>query len=155
MKRLFSGLLVATALAGIAADALARGHGGGFRGGHGGGHGGGYRGGYGVRYGGYIAAPLIVGVGAAAYYGNAYGYGYGVPYYYGNYPYGYGYPPGVVTAPTPPAYFEQAPSVVAPPPAQSVAPTAYWFYCAQSQGYYPYVRECPGGWQPVTPQPRR
>ena len=33
-------------------------------------------------------------------------------------------------------------------PAQS----AYWYYCADAKGYYPYVKECPGGWQRVAPQ---
>jgi len=35
-------------------------------------------------------------------------------------------------------------------PAQS----SYWYYCAESKTYYPYVKECPGGWQRVTPQQR-
>ncbi|MGH8307201.1 MAG: hypothetical protein ACRER0_02930 [Gammaproteobacteria bacterium] len=33
------------------------------------------------------------------------------------------------------------------------APEQYWYYCAPAKKYYPYVSECPGGWQkvPVTP----
>ena len=31
--------------------------------------------------------------------------------------------------------------------------TNYWYYCKKSRTYYPYVKECPGGWQRVTPQP--
>lgn len=150
MKRVIGGLLVAVSLAGIATDALARGHGG-FRGG--------FRG-PGVRFGAFIAAPLVVGVGAASYYG----YAYGSPYYYGGYPYygygGYGYgnvyPPVTVTGPaSAPTYVEQAPAASAPAQAAASSANAYWYYCAQSQGYYPYVRECPGGWQPVAPQPSR
>ena len=29
-----------------------------------------------------------------------------------------------------------------------------WYYCAESQAYYPYVKQCAAGWQQVTPQPR-
>lgn len=29
----------------------------------------------------------------------------------------------------------------------------YWYYCDDPQGYYPYVGDCPNGWQQVTPQP--
>ncbi len=32
-------------------------------------------------------------------------------------------------------------------------PQGTWYYCAESKTYYPYVKECPGGWQRVTPQP--
>jgi hypothetical protein len=46
------------------------------------------------------------------------------------------------------------PSIVAPPPRVYVEPTPYtWYYCANPQGYYPYVQQCPGGWQPVAPAP--
>ena len=50
-------------------------------------------------------------------------------------------------------------SVVQQPPVyterQEVAPEAqgYWYYCAATRGYYPYVKECPGGWQKVPPAP--
>jgi len=35
---------------------------------------------------------------------------------------------------------------------QDQAPPA-WYYCPESKAYYPYVKECPGGWQQVAPQP--
>ena len=54
--------------------------------------------------------------------------------------------PVVVTRPA--ATSQPAPPV-APPPAQ----TSYWYYCAASRAYYPYVNECPGGWMKVLPQP--
>ena len=42
---------------------------------------------------------------------------------------------------------------VEPPPVYvpNVAPSAvpYWYYCADSNAYYPYVSSCPGGWQAV------
>ena len=61
----------------------------------------------------------------------------------------YYYPPPVVYAPSPPAYVEQAPAVPAPPQAGQ-----FYYYCRDSQGYYPYVRECPAGWERVPVQPR-
>jgi hypothetical protein len=65
------------------------------------------------------------------------------PYGYYPYPYDYAYPiysPPVVQESSPPVYVEPAPQ-------------QYWYYCQSLQGYYPYVRECPGGWQQVLPQP--
>lgn len=66
------------------------------------------------------------------------------PWYYPPY---YDYPPRVVVvpAPQPPVYVEQNPA----PAAQA---NNYWYYCTGSQAYYPYVKECPGGWQQVVPQ---
>jgi len=122
------------------------GHGGGYGGGHGGGHGGGWghHGGYGHGYGhGY------------GYYGG-YGYGWwGYPYwwdypYYPYYPYyypyydpyyyeGYGRPPVLPEGVTPPAESgQQQPS--------------YWYFCRDPEGYYPYVKDCPGGWLTVVPR---
>ncbi len=49
----------------------------------------------------------------------------------------------------PPVITQQTPVYVEPtPPAQQ-----YWYYCENSQAYYPYVQECPGGWIQVIPQP--
>lgn len=70
---------------------------------------------------------------------------YPAPYYYPP----YYYPPSVVTVPgSPPVYIEREESSQ-PVPKES----AYWYYCANPQGYYPYVKECPGGWQAVAPLP--
>ena len=56
----------------------------------------------------------------------------------------YYYPPSVVYS-SPPVYVEQG---------QSPAPSVnYWYYCAESGRYYPYITECPGGWQQVVPTP--
>lgn len=58
------------------------------------------------------------------------------------------YPPTVVVtpAPTPPVYVEQA---------DTAADTSdYWYYCVSSKTYYPYVKECPEGWQRVSPRPK-
>ena len=66
----------------------------------------------------------------------------------------------------PPVYYPAAPVVVqsAPPvyverndmPPQAAAPQAqnYWYFCASSKSYYPYVKDCPGGWQRVSPTPQ-
>jgi hypothetical protein len=68
-------------------------------------------------------------------------------YYPPYYPY-YPYAP-VVTVPAAPAtYIERG---EAQAPAQQ--PQGFWYYCAASKTYYPYVKECPAGWQRVTPQP--
>jgi len=133
------------------------GHGGGGYGG-GGGHygggvhygGGGYYGGghYGGHYGGW-------GYGSGAYYGGiglGLGLGYGLGYY-GGYPYYNGYPyysyPPVVTVPVaPPVYIQQS----APAAAQQY-PAGYWYHCSNPEGYYPYVKTCPNGWQQVEPKP--
>ncbi len=66
------------------------------------------------------------------------------PYYYPPYAY---YPPVVAAAPVPQQYIEQ------PPQAEPSPPQSSWYYCAESKGYYPYVKECPGGWQRVSPVP--
>jgi hypothetical protein len=46
-------------------------------------------------------------------------------------------------------------SVVAPVVVYAVPPPppSYWYYCASAAAYYPYVQQCPEGWQPVVPQP--
>ncbi len=63
----------------------------------------------------------------------------------------------------PPAYYYPAPIVVREPvtyieqgaPASSApaADAGWWYYCDASKGYYPYVKECPSGWQRVPPAP--
>ena len=73
------------------------------------------------------------------------GFYFGPPYFYPP-PYYYPYPP-VVVAPAPaapPVYIEQAPST---------AQNDYWYYCYRPEGYYPYVKDCPGGWHRVEPEP--
>lgn len=74
------------------------------------------------------------------------GWGYYTPppYYY--YP-PYYYPQTVVVPSQPQVYVEQGAQPAAP--AQS-----YWYYCADSRAYYPYVKDCPSGWQRVAPQPQ-
>lgn len=38
---------------------------------------------------------------------------------------------------------------------QARAPTYWWYWCAEARKYYPYVKDCPGGWRRVPPQPSR
>jgi hypothetical protein len=66
------------------------------------------------------------------------------PYYYP--PPVYYYPtPAVVAAPPPPVYVERSDVVPEGP--------GTWHFCPESKGYYPYVKQCPGGWQRVPAQP--
>jgi hypothetical protein len=116
----------------------------------GGGHGGGgHHGGGSHHHGG---TRWVVGVNV--------GYpGWGWPYYsyspwaYPYYPYPYYpaysyYPAPVMQQQQPTTYVEQP-----APQAQQQAPTGYWYYCADPGAYYPYIKECPAGWQRVAPQP--
>jgi hypothetical protein len=86
------------------------------------------------------------------------GWGWGWPYYgysawgYPYYPYPYYpayYPAPVVVQQQPTTYIEQP----APQAQQQESPTGYWYYCADPGAYYPYIKECPAGWQRVAPQP--
>jgi hypothetical protein len=62
-------------------------------------------------------------------------YPYRYPYYYPNYPY----------YPEPPVVIQQQPPVYVQPEEQ------YWYYCQNPEGYYPYIKKCPGGWLKVVP----
>src|SRR5205823_3043111 len=76
------------------------------------------------------------------------------PYAYPGYaysPYYYPYSPPVVAAPSgPTTYIERS------EPQEQAAPMTGqndWYYCRKPEGYYPYVRQCPGGWQRVPSKP--
>jgi hypothetical protein len=92
---------------------------------------------HGSRVGVFIGAPLF------PYYYS--------PYYYSPYSYPGYYPPAVVAA-QPPVYIEQggAPATAAPSPAQGRS--GRWYFCQDSQTYYPYVQQCASPWQEVMPQ---
>jgi len=55
----------------------------------------------------------------------------------------------VVVPMAPPVYIERG--SVQPETAQSAGD--WWYYCEQTKGYYPYVKECAQGWQRVAPEP--
>lgn len=80
---------------------------------------------------------VVVGIGAPMYWDPFWG-----PWWYR--PPAVYVPPPVVVQPPPPVYVEQA-----------EAPQNYWYYCRSGKGYYPYVKECPDGWQKVLPQPEK
>jgi len=102
-----------------------------FRGG--GGHGGGH--GWGPGWGPVIGLGLGLGLLGLSY-----------PYY------GYPYYPGYSPAPV----IEQPPAEMYMQPAPEEAEQqSYWYYCQDSEGYYPYVKRCPGGWIKVVPPPPR
>lgn len=109
----------------------------------------GFRGGFGRPFRG---GGFALGYGSGFGYGPFGGYGYG-PYGGGFGPYGfnrfgYMYSPPIVTIPAaPPVYIERAQQ-------QPLEPN-YWYYCRNPAGYYPYVRECPAGWEKVPPTPPR
>lgn len=136
MKHSTTTLALAAVLLAITAGAPALAHGGGH---HGGGHhgwhhhGGWHHGGSRVHFGLFVGPP-------------AFGYDpwWGAPYPY--YPYSYYYPPVVVQS-SPPVYIERNGNNAAP------GSSDYWYYCADAKRYYPYVKQCPGGWQRITPHP--
>jgi hypothetical protein len=104
--------------------------------------GGGYHGGHFHGPWGFYGRPAV---------GYYFGPGFGWPYYpyYPYYPPYYAYPPTVVTVPSsPPAYIQRNHGQSVPQPQ-----TNYWYYCRDTDGYYPYVKQCPDGWQQVPPQP--
>jgi hypothetical protein len=115
-----------------------------------------------ARVGVYIGAPLVFGswwVGSRPYYPYAY-----YPSYY------YSPPPVVVrervVVREPLEYYDEqgnpvsAHPQVAQAPAQHQpsaqpqpgAPAPTWYFCADSQKYYPYVQTCASPWQRVVPQ---
>jgi len=91
----------------------------------------GHRGGPRVSFGVHFGVPL-------GYYSPWY------PAYY--YPGPYYYPaPMVVQPPAPPTYVERSDTI--PEGAGT------WYFCRESNTYYPYVKQCPGGWTRVPAQP--
>jgi len=71
-------------------------------------------------------------------------------FWYRRYPGFYYYPPvyysPVVALPVPPAFYERGDARAAPEIEN------YWYYCPDAKAYYPYVKECPGGWLRVVPE---
>ena len=101
----------------------------------------------GVRLGVHIGVPLAVGA-AAFHYGHR--HHFGLSYYAPAPVYYYPPPAPIIVNPAPVTYIER--------PAQTAAntnPSGYWYYCEGAKSYYPYVKECPAGWQLVPPTPER
>ena len=74
--------------------------------------------------------------------------GWGYPGYYYPSPYYY-YPQAVGVPAEATAYIERS-DASSPPVQQS---QGYWYYCPEAKAYYPYLKECAGGWQRVSPTP--
>ncbi len=95
-----------------------------------------------------------VGVHVGGYYGPHYGYGlrygyYGPRWYGGFYAPYYWYGPGYGYYYYPP----QAEVYAAPEETVVEQPApAYWYYCNSAKSYFPYVHDCPEGWQAVPAQ---
>jgi hypothetical protein len=116
---------------------------------------------------GLALAALLIGASvsesAFAQHGHGHGHGrlglslgfhFGGPGYWGPWPY-YGYPayypyyPAPVVVQSPPQIYVERNE-----PATAAPEAGYWYYCAATRGYYPYVKECPAGWQKVAPTPQ-
>jgi hypothetical protein len=135
---------------------------------------------HGVRAGGWYGGPRVgisIGVPLFSPYYYPAPYYYPRPYYYYPPPYYYGYP--VQVPPAPPVVYIERSEVEGPPPqwippanqlppdsipeqaaepsppqaAPVPQPVPDWFFCRDSNAYYPYVRECASPWQRVPSQP--
>ncbi len=129
MKRLTGGLIVVIlGFAFLISPPISVAHGG-----HGGG--GGHHGGFHGGHSGFHSSFFF-------------GFGPGIwpGYYAGYYPYYWGAP--VVGWPYDPPVVNEGPPAYGEPEQQQ---PYYWYYCQDPQGYYPYVKGCPGGWMTVIP----
>lgn len=61
--------------------------------------------------------------------------------------------PIVIEQAAPQVYVEQPQMYSQAAPMAQAVPNNYWYFCEAAQAYWPYVKECPGGWQRVVPQP--
>ena len=87
---------------------------------------------------GHVHGSIWIGpVWGPGWWGPAYPYPYPYPYYAG--------PPVVIQQ-------QQQPPTEYIAPEQPEAPS-YWYFCQNPKGYYPYVKQCPGGWMKVVPSP--
>ena len=103
-----------------------------------------------------VAVAVVLVAGVLPVYANGHGHGggfrgsiwigpwWGGPYY--NPYYYYAQPPVVIERqPSVYEYEQQAPQTQEQP--------YYWYFCADSKAYYPYVKQRPGGWMKVIPAP--
>jgi hypothetical protein len=104
-----------------------------------------------ARVGIYFGAPIAIGGwwGPRPY-----------PSFYAPYPYYYAPAPVVVreVVREPLVFYDERGNPVPPAQPQARAPSPpaaapTWFYCADSQSYYPYVETCASPWQRVVPHP--
>ena len=102
-----------------------------------------------VTMGVLLAIPMSGLAGSSTHY--SFGFNVGIPLYG---PPAYG--PNPYWGP-PPYYYPPPPVVVVPQQPQTyvqrnqLQESDYWYYCQNPQGYYPYIKSCPGGWMKVVP----
>ena len=65
----------------------------------------------------------------------------------------FGYPPAAGRFVPPAVYIERKETAQPAQPA-TASQANYWHYCRSAEGYYPYVKECPDGWEQVAPTPQ-
>jgi hypothetical protein len=88
----------------------------------------------------------------------SFGFNFGAPFY-GPYYSPYYYYPAPVYYPTAPVYYPAAPVVQQAAPVYvergDVVPegAGSWYFCRESNAYYPYVKQCAGGWTRVPARP--
>ncbi len=95
---------------------------------------------HGARVGVYIGAPLLLA---------PWGY-YSRPYYHDPY-----YYRPVVVREQPVVYVEQQPPGATAPAPQAQTQQPYWYFCQDTQTYYPHVQNCATPWQQVIPHAPR
>ncbi len=84
---------------------------------------------------------------------HGYHHGYG---FYGYWPWYFPWTYGYATPYYGTSFLADAPvSYVGMAPEESgiVQPATSWYYCRSPEGYFPYVKTCPSGWQTVPIQP--
>jgi hypothetical protein len=114
---------------------------------------GGYHGSSGYQgSGGYHGYGNYHGYGGNHGHGNSYSFGFAIgpgwgPGWWG--PPAYPYYPYYSYYPAPPVVVEQQPQGYVQ---QNQPESDYWYYCQNPEGYYPYVKSCPGGWMKVVPE---
>lgn len=94
---------------------------------------------HGAHVGVYIGAPLLFSP-----------WPYYRPYYYDPY-----YYRPIVIQEQPVIYTEQSAPTPPPPAPQAQAQQQYWYFCQDTQTYYPHVQNCATPWQRVIPHAPR
>jgi hypothetical protein len=75
------------------------------------------------------------------------------PYYYAPYPAYPAYPAPVIVDPGQPDVYIEKGQDEAGQNANGAASAGTWYYCDASKKYYPYVKQCAGGWREVPATP--
>ena len=84
------------------------------------------------------------------------GFGFGYPYWGGPFWSPWYYPPPYYHYPAPAYYVPAQPiTYIEQSSTQAAEQGGWWYYCDTARGYYPYVKECPSGWQRVSPTPAK